>query len=161
MRPENCLSLATQTFQLLLSHFVFQTHCARHRTPLLGTCGVCFGEDPLAITNPPARDKSLQLAFCWNCGSSMLLYDPEPPASPTVAEIIDLESAILTAVLAKSPNPRWSGRLCVKAFTEKLKFLMQHLTMTTATNDSLPLFCRIADADPMATFVLELRKEGS
>ena len=25
---------------------------------------------------------------------------------------------------------------------------MQHLTMTTATNDRLPLFCRIADADP-------------
>jgi hypothetical protein len=25
---------------------------------------------------------------------------------------------------------------------------MQHLTMTTATNDPLPLFCRIADADP-------------
>jgi hypothetical protein len=65
-----------------------------------------------------------------------------------VAEIIDLESAILTAVLGKSPNPRWSGRLCAKAFTEKLKFLMQHLTMTTATNDPLPLFCRIADSDP-------------
>ena len=25
---------------------------------------------------------------------------------------------------------------------------MQHLTMTTATNDPVPLFCRIADADP-------------
>ena len=65
-----------------------------------------------------------------------------------VAEIIDLESAILTAVLGKSPDPRWSGRLCAKAFTERLRFLMQHLTMTTATNDPLPLFCRIADADP-------------
>jgi TniQ len=43
---------------------VFQTHCARHRTPLLETCGVCFMEDPLAITNPPVRDKSLQLASC-------------------------------------------------------------------------------------------------
>jgi hypothetical protein len=128
--------------------FVFQTHCARHRTPLLETCGVCFMEDPLEITNSPLRDKSLQLASCWNCGSSLLLYDPEPPASPTVAEIIDLESAILTAVLGKSPDPRWSGRLCAKAFTEKLRFLMQHLTMTTATNDPLPLFCRIADADP-------------
>ena len=128
--------------------FVFQTHCARHRTPLLETCGVCFIEDPLAITNPPVRDKSLQLASCWKCGSSLLLYDPEPPASPTVAEIIDLESAILTAVLGKSPDPRWSGRLCAKAFTEKLRFLMQHLTMTTATNDPLPLFFRIADADP-------------
>src|SRR5258705_7485415 len=89
--------------------FVFQTHCARHRTPLLETCGVCFIKDPLAITNPPVRDKSLQLASCWNCGSSLLLYDPEPPASPAVAEIIDLESAILTAVLGKSPDPRWSA----------------------------------------------------
>jgi hypothetical protein len=63
------------------------------------------------------------LELC-NCGSSLLLYDPEPPASPTVAEIIDLESAILTAVLGKSPDPRWSGRLCAKAFTDKLRFLM-------------------------------------
>jgi TniQ len=87
-------------------------------------------EDPLEITNPPVRDKSLQLAPCWNCGSSLLLYDPEP-ASPAVAEIIDLESAILTAVLGKSPDPRWSGRLSAKAFTDKLRFLMRHLTMTT------------------------------
>ena len=65
-----------------------------------------------------------------------------------MAEIIDLESAILAAVLGKSPEPRWSGRLCAKAFTEKLRFLMQHLTMMTPTNDPLPLFCRIADADP-------------
>jgi hypothetical protein len=63
-----------------------------------------------------------------------------------VAEIIDLETAILTAVLGKSPDPRWSGRLCAKAFTEKLRFLMQQLT--TAMNDPLPLFFRIADADP-------------
>jgi hypothetical protein len=63
-----------------------------------------------------------------------------------VAEIIDLESAILAAVLGKSPDPRWSGRLCAKAFTEKLTFLMQHLM--TATNHPLPLFYRIADADP-------------
>ncbi len=65
-----------------------------------------------------------------------------------MAEIIDLESAILTAVLGKLPDPRWSGRLCAKAFTEKLRFLMQHLTMTAATNDPVPPFCRIADADP-------------
>ena len=56
-------------------------------------------------------------------------------------------------VLGKAPDPRWSGRLCAKAFTEKLRFLMQHLTMTTATNDPVPLFCRIADAD------LRLRRE--
>jgi hypothetical protein len=42
--------------------FVFQTH----RAPLLETCGFCFREDPLVITKPPARDNSLQLAFCWN-----------------------------------------------------------------------------------------------
>jgi hypothetical protein len=34
----------------------------RHRTLLPETFGVCFIEDPLAITNPPVRDKSLQLA---------------------------------------------------------------------------------------------------
>jgi hypothetical protein len=41
----------------------------------------------------------------------------------TAREIIDLESAILTAVLGKSPDPRWSERLCAKAFTEKLRSL--------------------------------------
>jgi hypothetical protein len=31
---------------------MFQTHCARHRTPLLERCAVCFTEDPLLpITN--------------------------------------------------------------------------------------------------------------
>jgi len=30
-----------------------------------------------------------------------------------------------------SPNPRWAGRLCAKAFTEKLRILMQRLTTTT------------------------------
>jgi hypothetical protein len=80
------------------------------------------------------------------CILSDLYPGYEPQDSPTVAEIIDLESAILTAVLGKSPDPRWSGRLCAKAFTERLRFLMQHLT--TATNDPLPLFFRIADADP-------------
>ena len=63
-----------------------------------------------------------------------------------MAEIVALETAILTAVLGKSQDPHWSGRLSAKAFTEKLRFLMQHLT--TTTNDPLPLFLRIADADP-------------
>jgi hypothetical protein len=45
----------------------------------------------------------MQLASCWNCGSFLFSYDPEPTTSPTVAEIIDLESAILTAV--------WGNRL--------------------------------------------------
>jgi hypothetical protein len=68
--------------------------------------------------------------------------------NPGEAPSRQLRFSLLTAVLGKSPDPRWSGRLCAKAFTEKLRFLMQHLTMTTATNDPLPLFCRIADADP-------------
>jgi hypothetical protein len=108
---------------------------------------VCFVEDPLLpITSLPASTGSLALASCWKCGSSLLFCDPESSASSMVVEIIGLESAILTMVAGNSPNPRWAGRLCAKAFTEKLRFLMQHLT--TATNDPLPLFCRIADADP-------------
>jgi hypothetical protein len=63
-----------------------------------------------------------------------------------VVEIIGLESAILTMVAGNSPDPRWAGRLCAKAFTEKLRILMQCLT--TTTDDRVPLFVRIADADP-------------
>src|ERR1700722_14137172 len=61
-------------------------------------------------------------------------------------EIMCLESAILAMVAGNSPDPRWSGQLCAKAFTEKLRILMQR--MTTTTQDPLPLFARIADADP-------------
>jgi len=43
--------------------FVFQTHCARRRTPLLETCGVCLIEDPLAITNPPIREVKFQQRY--------------------------------------------------------------------------------------------------
>jgi hypothetical protein len=51
--------------------FVFQTHCARHRTPLLKTCVACFIDDPLLpIINPPVRNGSLTLPSCWNCGYS-------------------------------------------------------------------------------------------
>jgi hypothetical protein len=77
--------------------FVFQTHCARHRTPLRETCAVCFMEDPLAIANPPARSGSLELASCWNCGSSLLLYDPDTLVSPIVAEMIELQEIFLEA----------------------------------------------------------------
>src|ERR1700736_266433 len=35
----------------------------------------------LAITNLPTSNGSLALASCWNCGSSLLLYDPESSAS--------------------------------------------------------------------------------
>ena len=49
-------------------------------------------------------------------------------------------------VAGNSPDPRWSGQLCAKAFTEKLRILMQRLT--TTTEDPLQLFVRIANADP-------------
>jgi hypothetical protein len=127
--------------------FVFQTHCKRHRTPLVESCAVCFVEDPLLpITNLPSCNGSLALASCWNCGSSLLFCDPESSASAMVLEIIGLESAILTMVAGNSPDPRWAGRLCAKAFMEKLRILMQRLT--TRTDGPLPLFVRIADADP-------------
>ena len=68
------------------------------------------------------------------------------PHLPWSLEIMCLESAILTMVAGNSPDPRWSGQLCAKAFTERLRILMQRLT--TTTDDPLPLFVRIADADP-------------
>jgi hypothetical protein len=127
--------------------FVFQTHCNRHRTPLVESCAACFVEDPLLpITSLPASTGWLALASCWKCGSSLLLCDPESSASSMVVEIIGLESAILTTVAGNSPNPRWAGRLCANAFTEKLRILMQRLTATT--DGRVPLFVRIADADP-------------
>jgi hypothetical protein len=127
--------------------FVFQTHCNRHRTPLVESCAVCFAEDPLLpITSLPASTGWLALASCWKCGSSLLFCDPGSSASSMVVEIIGFESAILTTVAGNSPNPRWAGRLCAKAFTEKLRILMQRLTATT--DGRVPLFVRIADADP-------------
>jgi hypothetical protein len=123
--------------------FVFQTHCPRHRTPLFERCAVCFIEDPLL----PITNGSLALAPCWNCGSSLLfLYHPERQASCTVAEIIDLESAILSVMAGYPPDPRWAGCSSVTAFSEKLRILMQRLT--TRTDGPLPLFFRMADADP-------------
>jgi hypothetical protein len=125
---------------------VFQTHCNRHRTPLVESCAICFVDDPLLpITNLPGSNGSLALASCWNCGSSLLFCDPESSASSMVVEIMCLESAILTMMAGNSPDPRWSGQLCAKAFTEKLRILMQRLTMT---DGRVPLFVRIADADP-------------
>src|SRR5260370_29103008 len=47
--------------------FVFQTHCKRHRAPLVESCAVCFVEDPLLpITNLPASTRSLSLPSCLN-----------------------------------------------------------------------------------------------
>src|SRR5271165_1756243 len=91
---------------------VFQTHCNRHRIPLVESCAICFVDDPLLpITNLPASNGSLALASCWNCGSSLLFCDPESSASSMVVEIMCLESAILTMVAGNSPDPRWSGQL--------------------------------------------------
>ena len=45
-----------------------------------------------------------------------------------VAEIIDLESAILTVTAGYPPDPRWAGRSSAKALTEKLRILIQDLT---------------------------------
>jgi hypothetical protein len=133
--------------------FVFQTHCARHRTPLLERCSVCFTDDPLLpITNPAITNTSSALASCWNCGSSLLLYPFERQVSPMVAEIIDLESAILTVTAGYSPDPRWAGRSSAKTFTEKLRILIQHLT--TPADDPPPPFFRIADADPHLRYYL-------
>jgi hypothetical protein len=44
-----------------------------------------------------------------------------------VAEIIDLESAILTVTAGYSPDPRWAGRSSAKTFTEKLRILIQQV----------------------------------
>jgi hypothetical protein len=114
------MSQSTQTVWIRSEWaFVFQTHCNRHRTPLVESCAVCFAEDPLLpITSLPASTGWLALASCWKCGSSLLFCDPESSASSMVVEIIGLESAILTTVAGNSPNPRWAGRLCAKAFTE-------------------------------------------
>jgi hypothetical protein len=49
----------------------------------------CFARLSPAGSNPASRDKSFQLASCWNCGSSLLLYDPEPPASLSAPEWLD------------------------------------------------------------------------
>ena len=62
--------------------------------------------------------------------------------SSMVAEIIDLEAAILAAIDGRQPNPRRDGQSCARAFTEKLRILTQHLT--TPTDDPLPRFLRIA-----------------
>jgi hypothetical protein len=57
-----------------------------------------------------------------------------------------LEAAILAATDGRQPNARWAGQSCARAFTEKLRILTQHLT--TPTDDPLPRFFRLADADP-------------
>jgi hypothetical protein len=63
-----------------------------------------------------------------------------------VDQIIDLETAILAATAGRRPHPRWAGKSSARAFTEKVRLLTRHLM--TETDDPLPLFLRIIDADP-------------
>ena len=98
---------------------VFQTHCARHRIPLFERCAACFEEDPLL----PITNGSPAIASCWKCGSALLSYTAGFP-----------------------PNPRWAGQSSVQAFFEKLRNRIQYLT--TPTDDRVPPFFRIIDADP-------------
>ena len=121
---------------------VFQTHCARHRVPLFERCAVCFVEDPLL----PITNGSSAIASCWKCGSALLSYDPGEKASSIVADVISLESAILALTAGFPPDPRWARRSSVQAFFEKLRNLIQYLT--TPTDDRVPPFFRIIDADP-------------
>jgi hypothetical protein len=129
------MSLRTRTVWIRSEWaFVFQTHCARHRTPLLERCVLCFTEDPLLLIT----DDSVALASCWNCGFSLLLYHPDRQASSMVAKIIDSESAILMVTAGYPPHPCWAGRSSGKAFIEKLRILVQHLK--TPTEHPLPPF---------------------
>ena len=121
---------------------MFQTHCARHRAPLIERCAVCFVEDPLLATANAAS----VIASCWKCGSALLSYDPDEQTSFIVAEIISLESAILALTTGRLPNRPWARLSPVPAFVEKLRILIEDLT--TPTDGRVPPFLRIVDADP-------------
>jgi len=81
--------------------FVFQTHCPRHRAPLIERCAVCFVEDPLL----PNANAFSAIPSCWKCGSALFSYDADERASSIVAEIISLESAILELMTRKVGTP--------------------------------------------------------
>jgi hypothetical protein len=71
-----------------------------------------------------------------------------------------LEAAILAATDGRQPNARWAGQSCARAFTEKLRILTQHLT--TPTDDPLPRFFRLADADPyLRHYLLGRQRPGT
>jgi len=122
--------------------FVFQTHCPRHRAPLIERCAVCFVEDPLL----PNANAFSPIPSCWKCGSTLFSYDPDERASSIIAEIISLESAILELMTGRPPNSTWARLSPDPAFVEKLKILIEDLT--TPTDDRVPPFLRIFDADP-------------
>jgi hypothetical protein len=122
--------------------FVFQTHCPRHRAPLIERCAVCFVEDPLL----PNANAFSPIPSCWKCGSAFFSYDADERASSIVADVISLESAILGLMTGRSPNRTWARLSPDPAFVEKLRILIEDLT--TPTGDRVPPFLRIFDADP-------------
>jgi len=100
---------------------VFQTHCARHRVPLLERCAVCFVEDPLL----PNANAFSPIPSCWKCGSALFSYDPDERASSIIAETISLESAILELMTGRPPNPTWPRRRLMTGCRPSYEFLMQ------------------------------------
>jgi hypothetical protein len=122
--------------------FVFQTHCSRHRARLIERCAVCFIEDPLF----PNASAFSPIPSCWKCGSTLFPYDPDERASSIIAEIINVESAILELMTGRPPNAGWARPSRVPAFVEKLRILIEDLT--TPTDDQVPPFLQIVDADP-------------
>jgi hypothetical protein len=73
-------------------------------------------------------------------------YDPDERALSIIAEMISLESAILELMTGLPPNPTSARRSTGPAFVEKLRILIEDLT--TPTDDRVPPFLRIFDADP-------------
>ena len=53
---------------------------------------------------------------------------------------------ILALMASAFTDPRWAGQSSVQVFFEKLRALIQYLT--TPTDDPVPPFFRIIDADP-------------
>ncbi len=110
--------------------------------PLIERCAVCFVEDPLL----PNANAFSPIPSCWKCGSALFSYDVDERASSIVGEIISLESAILELMTGRPPNRTWARLSPDPAFVEKLRILIEDLT--TSTDDRVPPFLRIFDADP-------------
>jgi hypothetical protein len=113
----------------------------RHRTLLIERCAICYIEDPLL---PVANASSA--TSCWKCGYTLLSYDRDEQTSPVVAEIIDLEHAILAVISGYPPDQRWAKRFSAKRFIQKLRILIGDLTKPT--DGPMPSFFRMPDADP-------------
>jgi hypothetical protein len=126
----------------------FQTHCPRHRAPLIERCAVCFVEDPLL----PNANAFSPIPSCWKCGSALFSYDADERASSIVAEIISLESAILELMTGRPPNRTWARLSPDPAFVEKLRILIEDLTTPTDEGvftkfDLCVLLCRSPSCD--------------